>query len=123
MMPLSWQMVVGSVQRVSPTSPLGGQHGSPGPPQPEHLPAWHVPSGCAPSAQFCPCPTQVFCTQQPPALHRLVPAQHGSPGPPQRRQVSPAQSRPSPHFEGRQHGSPAPPHLLQVVPEQRRSAP
>jgi hypothetical protein len=39
LMPLSWQTVAGSVQRVSSGWPLAGQQGSPGPPQPLHLPA------------------------------------------------------------------------------------
>jgi hypothetical protein len=82
-----------------------------------------MPRGCAPLEQACPWPTQVFCTQQPPPLHRVPLAQQGSPGPPHLLHVVPAQIKPSPHFEGRQHGSPAPPHLLHVAPEQRRSAP
>jgi hypothetical protein len=43
--PLSWQTVVGSLQRVSPGTPLAGQQGSPGPPQPAHLPPAHMPKG------------------------------------------------------------------------------
>jgi hypothetical protein len=43
--PLSWQTVVGSLQRVSPGTPLVGQQGSPGPPQPAHLPPPHTPKG------------------------------------------------------------------------------
>jgi hypothetical protein len=116
-------MVVESVQRVSPARPVAGQQGSPGPPQPLHLPAWQVPSGWPELMQVWPEPTQTLWTQQPPAAHLVAPAQQGSPGPPQRRQVSPEQTRPSPHLAGRQQGSPAPPHLPQVDPEQRRSAP
>jgi hypothetical protein len=116
-------MVVGSLQRVSPGSPLLGQQGSPGPPQPAHLPPVHIPSGCMFTMQVCPAATQLFCTQQPPPEHLLSPGQQGSPGPPQRRQASPAHSRPSPHFAGAQQGSPAPPHLPQVVPVHRSSAP
>jgi hypothetical protein len=117
-------MVVGSVQRVSPGSPVPGQQGSPGPPQPLHLPAWHIPKGWPPAAvQACPAPTQPPCTQQPPPSHLAAPGQQGSPGPPHFRQVSLPQTRPLPHLPIAQQGSPGPPHLLQVVPAQRRSAP
>jgi hypothetical protein len=58
--PLSWQMVVASLQRVSVVRPLLGQHGSPGPPQPPHLPAWHMPSGSVPDMQLWPAPTHVL---------------------------------------------------------------
>jgi hypothetical protein len=116
-------MVVGSLQRVSPAVPVKGQHGSPGPPQPEHLPLAHMPKAWLPSMQVCPEATQEFCTQQPPPEHLLSPGQQGSPGPPHLRQVSPPHARPSPHFEGMQQGSPAPPQWPQVVPAQRRSAP
>jgi hypothetical protein len=122
-LPLSWQTVVGSLQRVSPGVPLDGQQGSPGPPQPAHLPAVHMPNGWVPCMHICPEPMQVFCTQQPPLPHLFSPGQQGSPGPPQRRQASPPQIRPSPHFEGAQQGWPAPPQGPQVVPAQRRSAP
>jgi hypothetical protein len=122
-MPPSWQMVVASLQRVSFGVPLLGQQGSPGPPQPAHLPVWHMPKGWVPTRHIWPEPTQLFCTQHPPPEHLFSPGQQGSPGPPHRRQASPPQTSPSAHFAGKQQGSPGPPQWPQVVPVQRRSAP
>jgi hypothetical protein len=121
----SWQTVVGSLQRVSVGFPVNGQQGSPAPPQPAHLPAWHIPKGWLFTAHICPAATQLFWMQQPPSEHLLSPGQQGSPGPPHWRQESPAHRRPSPHLPGagRQQGSPAPPQWPQVVPVQRRSGP
>jgi hypothetical protein len=116
-------MVVGSLQRFSPGRPLDGQQGSPGPPQPAHLPAWQVPKAMPDIMQLWPWVTHWPCTQQPPFPHLLSPGQQASPGPPQRRQVSAEQSRPSPHLLEAQQGWPGPPQVPQVVPLQRRSAP